>query len=417
MADLTYIQAAQEVKILGQDATGNQVNFVGADTNGNMLVKDAADGPTTPGTAASFSTLIGGVFNTALPTLTTGQQSAFQFDSSARVIIAPLTNSSIVKAQLQDNAGTALTSSLIGAKQGLDVNILLADRNQTGTIAALNANVAVNSSGSGSVVITITGTWSANLAMQGFDGTNWISATGLTLPAGGITSALSSNGSILINCAGFAQIRVIATAYTSGTANIFMNVGVGTSLVEVYNDSQNPLIIAGKGTAGAPDSAVTTIQGISGGTNIPVSQATAANLNAQVVGPVADGAVASGNPVQIGGKDGSGNIQTLATDTGGNLSISTRIPLTASAPTTASIGVASTTVIAANANRKGLVLTNTSSLARVSLNLVGGSAVLDSGITLYPHDIFYMDAFTFTTAQINAISSIAATPVGIQELA
>lgn len=98
------------------------------------------------------------------------------------------------------------------------------------------------------------------------------------------------------------------------------------------------------------------------------------------------------------------------------MNVNGRLPLIASAPATASIGVASTTVIAANIARKGLVIQNVSSLAIVSLNLVGGSAVLNQGITLYPHDIWYMDEWTFTNAQINAISSIAATPVGIQEL-
>ena len=42
--------------------------------------------------------------------------------------------------------------------------------------------------------------------------------------------------------------------------------------------------VTGTGTAGTPATGVVTIQGISGGTNLPVSQATAANLNATVVG-------------------------------------------------------------------------------------------------------------------------------------
>lgn len=68
----------------------------------------ATQGTAAAGTAATKSDLVGGVFNTSLPTLTTGQQAALQMDSSARQIIAPLTNASVVKAQLQDNAGTAI---------------------------------------------------------------------------------------------------------------------------------------------------------------------------------------------------------------------------------------------------------------------------------------------------------------------
>lgn len=85
MADLSYIQATQEVKIVGQDSTGNNVNFVGADTSGNMQVVDAADGPVTPGTVASKSILTGGQFNTALPELTNTQQSAIQLDQNGRM--------------------------------------------------------------------------------------------------------------------------------------------------------------------------------------------------------------------------------------------------------------------------------------------------------------------------------------------
>lgn len=51
------------------------------------ITKDQADGPVTPGTVASFSQLIGGQYNTVLPTLTNGQQSAVQVDSSGRLLV------------------------------------------------------------------------------------------------------------------------------------------------------------------------------------------------------------------------------------------------------------------------------------------------------------------------------------------
>lgn len=51
------------------------------------VTKDQSDGPVTPGTVASFSQLMGGQFNSTLPTLTTGQQAAIQVDSSGRILI------------------------------------------------------------------------------------------------------------------------------------------------------------------------------------------------------------------------------------------------------------------------------------------------------------------------------------------
>lgn len=94
-----------------------------------------------------------------------------------------------------------------------------------------------------------------------------------------------------------------------------------------------------------------------------------------------------------------------------------KVSLTGSAPSSVSVGVASGVVIAANAARKGLVLTNTSTLGTVSFNIAAGSAVLNSGITLYPRGVWVMDEYTFTTAAINGIASLAATGVAIQELA
>jgi hypothetical protein len=114
MGDLGYIDRTAEVKIAGQDSTGNGVNYVSADANGNMLVKDYSDGPVTPGTVASASALIGGQFNTALPTLTNGQQASVQVDSNGRLIIAPTTQGALAE---DHNYGTVGATTLRTAAQ------------------------------------------------------------------------------------------------------------------------------------------------------------------------------------------------------------------------------------------------------------------------------------------------------------
>ncbi|HXN74887.1 MAG TPA: hypothetical protein VN855_00160 [Candidatus Acidoferrum sp.] len=123
MADLTYIQATLETKIVGQDATGNNANYVSADANGNLFVKDYSTGPVTPGAVASGSALIGGQFNTVLPTLTNTQQSAIQLDASGRLIIAPLSSAtssvsvSNFPTTVDTNFGTVGASTLRSAAQ------------------------------------------------------------------------------------------------------------------------------------------------------------------------------------------------------------------------------------------------------------------------------------------------------------
>lgn len=124
----------------------------GAATSANQTTTIAAiqetHGTVIPGTVATKSELMGGQFNTALPTLTNAQQSAIQLDSSGRQIIAPLTNTSIVKAQLQDNAGNAIASQ--------NSNLKVVDNlDGAGTQAALTV-------GTTAVLVNVSGTNLAN---------------------------------------------------------------------------------------------------------------------------------------------------------------------------------------------------------------------------------------------------------------
>lgn len=95
---------------------------------------------------------------------------------------------------------------------------------------------------------------------------------------------------------------------------------------------------------------------------------------------------------------------------------SSKIDLTPSAPAAVSVGVASGLALAANANRKGCILTNTSN-AIISLAFGANPAVLNSGITLLPFGVFYMDEYSFDTGDVNAIASAAASNLAIQEFA
>jgi hypothetical protein len=104
----------------------------------------------------------------------------------------------------------------------------------------------------------------------------------------------------------------------------------------------------------------------------------------------------------------------LSEDLKGGLRINQRTPQTPAAPTQASVGTSSALVVAANANRTGLVLTNLSNKT-ISLGLAA-TAVLSSGIVLAPGTTWIMDAFTFVTGAINAISTGAASILAIQEL-
>ena len=106
---------------LGQKLMAASLPVVLSSDHSVIQTKDQADGPVTPGTVAANSQLIGAQFNTALPTLTNGQQAAVQVDSNGRLIIRPLTAADIVTSRLQDGAGNAITSAAAGGTRPLDV--------------------------------------------------------------------------------------------------------------------------------------------------------------------------------------------------------------------------------------------------------------------------------------------------------
>jgi len=72
---------------LQTDVSGALIVTIGGGISNPLPTTDAADGPVTPGAVASNSILIGGQFNTVLPTLTNGQQAALQADSSGRLLV------------------------------------------------------------------------------------------------------------------------------------------------------------------------------------------------------------------------------------------------------------------------------------------------------------------------------------------
>lgn len=117
----------------------------------------------------------------------------------------------------------------------------------------------------------------------------------------------------------------------------------------------------------------------------------------------------------VTGAEGSRTLAKLAGDeTDGLLVNPKKKAQTPASPTAASVGTTSGTAVAANANRTGLVLVNTSNNT-ISLGFAD-TAVLNSGITLVgPGGSFTMDAFTFTVGAITAIASVAGSNLAIQE--
>lgn len=102
----------------------------------------------------------------------------------------------------------------------------------TGTITTATSSVTSNTlTGVGSVTISVYGTYAGvNLTFEGYDGVNWYGipayqASGTATPSSILTTGAMTNQNNIYNITnvlGLQQIRVRATAWTSGTATVII---------------------------------------------------------------------------------------------------------------------------------------------------------------------------------------------------
>lgn len=382
----TYLSGAISVSAGGSSTVTSTVQQLALSTDG-VLRSDISTGLATVGDG----------------TTNYGAIDALNYLLSVTQNIGPLSdslgNSSVIKA-----ANVSPTTSDQALVVTLSPNSSpLSAVSGSGTINALNGTIVAPAS-SGAITWSLSGTWVGTVTTQAQNGDGqWWNVATLSNQSGLITGSTSINGILEMNSAGWLQARLIATAWTSGTLSASYAVTASTHIVIPYSLNPANMLVTAYLSDGSGNAITSTT--INSKQRLDINQASEA----------VDGATAPFFTSMVGGKDVNGNIQTLSTDTTGALFTTERLPLTGSSPAAVSVGVASGVVIATNASRRGLVLTNTSN-AIISFNIVGGAAVLREGITLYPGGHWEMDAYTFTTAAINGIASAAASNLAIQEL-
>jgi hypothetical protein len=119
----------------------------------------------------------------------------------------------------------------------------------TGALAALNDTVTLNLNGQTQAYIGISGTWVGTVQYELQTDTGWATAQTVAHGSGttSTTSTTSTTNTQRIVYTGTASaVRVVATAWTSGTASITLRAGQGTALA--------PVAIAGTVTVSAPSS-------------------------------------------------------------------------------------------------------------------------------------------------------------------
>jgi hypothetical protein len=181
-------------------------------------------------------------------------------------------------------------AAIIDAKAVIADPITPYTQNGTRSISALNEFVLVPTNGMGNVAMFVTGTWVATLAFQGStDNGTTFSSIIANLTAQAVTTTITANDRALVNCSGYTHVRLIATAYTSGTAVVNWGTGVAQQVTQVWNTNS-------------------------------------ASLQARVSGVLASGTADSVNPIKVGGRYNSalpvlasGNVGDLQLDTNARL--------------------------------------------------------------------------------------------------
>lgn len=193
---------------------------------------------------------------------------------------------------------TVVTVQGITGGTPLPITMSNVDKTASGTITSTQ-NVAVNSQGASSVSCGITGTWTGTIVFEAsVDGTNWVSASGINSSTNAISTSTTANGVFEFTVGGYQQLRARGNTVATGTATIALdsstgvqNIGINTPLPAGSNviggvTGSGNFNIIGTGTAGSAATGVVTVQGISGGTNLPVSVSTALPTGANTIGAV-----------------------------------------------------------------------------------------------------------------------------------
>lgn len=313
------------------------------------------------------------------------------------------------------------------------------------------------------VMVVITGIWTGTLQTEvsSDNGTIYVPRSIHVVGSPIYSSAITANVTGSLNASAKTQVRVRATSAITGTAVVRFLTSDNPSNIYVANAikvvdgsstlSTNPLTIKSPSTAAvAADAAVVVAINPATAINLPTGASTSAlqttgNTTLSTISTAQTSGTQKSQTV-----DGSGNIQpsgdvntraifvkqtdgtnnatvkaastaAVASDTAlvvaispnNTISSSVTVPLTASSPTVASVGVASASAVAANATRRGLILQN-NSINTIYLG-IGATAVIGSGVTLYPGGSYQMDVSSLSTAVVNAIATGAASSMAIQE--
>jgi len=245
-------------------ATGTTLAYVGADT-ANGLDVDVTRLPALVAGSANIGDV--DVLTVPAPLSTTGG------GTEATALRVTIASDSTGLVSVDDNAGSLTVDGTVTANAGTgNFNVVGTKSSNGGAPGATNLGTLPAVANAAAPTHTEANQVALRTNLAG-DVAITLDSEAVVLGAGAATiGALTANQSINV-----AQIAGTTTAVNNGV------VGAGVQRVTIASDSTGQVALAA-------------------GTTTAVTQATAANLNAQVVGDVAHDGVDAGNPVKAGGR-------------------------------------------------------------------------------------------------------------------
>ena len=126
-----------------------------------------------------------------------------------------------------------LTIQGISGGQAIPVTLSQTDRTGTGTITSTQT-IQVNSQGSASTGIVITGVWTGTIVFEAsVDGTNFAAVNAVVPTTGAVVTSTTANGNWEVASGGYQLVRVRGNTVATGTATATLDSGAGTQVVEI----------------------------------------------------------------------------------------------------------------------------------------------------------------------------------------
>jgi hypothetical protein len=149
------------------------------------------------------------------------------------------------------------TTNVSVANSSFDVGMVISPKDDitgTGSIAAVNGATYIPTQGTSLTTIVISGTWVGTLQIYGnINGLTNNAINGNTLAGIPASGTITTNQTIQIASAGYSSVSIVATAWTSGTAQINYEAAEGSPS---YTTAQ------GIGTSGTPLGGVLSTQSV-----------------------------------------------------------------------------------------------------------------------------------------------------------